>query len=600
MTLKKNTYGSHASSYPTLRKRGPSKRPDKPRKSTPKLPTTSDQTLELPLSLVVKETTEVSRQQPVTTIPPKSRFFLQLEKGNLLTCLAYGLIYPANMETRQRGQVCSRTCDLQSQFPNHLTLTPAFTVEADERQVLVEVALCPSEVAKLVPVGATFLYDGVLPVSRVKSIWVKTNATADNLLASAKTYSDIPFPTSLLHTMPPDFPTPCLSPELTGGPQHEASVSELTCKKVNYDRTMGMLAFMRNAERYFFRQTKRYCDLGANYLAILSRLNHSIQPPDQTPEQAKAADFYLDLLSAHPSDPFFSSLLEVITRDGIFDKITVKDIVANHIRRLDEQSATAATLAYEELFDDDFKGCIQRLQTTSKLWNLSVLAVLYRFRRKDSEDKLTVKQLFPNLVADPKKAEVILALLGLYYGYAALPKHEEIPSLDPDIAALVGPLHPVKFNIESALDRVVVETIYGLTFYGTKSATAFDFLPAAQPSEPRQSQLSPVNKQLRTQVFTLLGTPIRIIEVADPVQTLIKLIRETYSRGTATGYLAFFAARRVASTIVGLHFTPQIGLQIEVDTEAVVKFLSQLSAADLDEASSCVEMDRALAFTRKR
>jgi hypothetical protein len=274
--------------------------------------------------------------------------------------------------------------------------------------------------------------------------------------------------------------------------------------------------------------------------------------------------------------------------------------VATQVSRLEESPAKTAKRAYEDLFDDNFKACVQQLDANKKLWNLTVLSVLHRFHRKEANDRLTVKQVFPSLISDPKKAEVILALLGLYYGYAALPKNEEIASLDPILAEVVGRVHSIKFDIQNRLDRVAVETVYRLSFQGQTSDTVFEYLPTVSPHERRAEAPDPENTRLRIRTCTLLDTPIRLIEIADPIQELIKLIRETYQRGKTSGYLAFFAGRRLASTIVALHFTRQSGVQIDVDTEEVVASLQQLNSADIEEAKSCVEMDRSLAVTKKR
>lgn len=523
----------------------------------------------------------------------KIRYFLQVEKGNLLTCFATGLIYPPSLDTARDGRRSQRATDLQSRLPDYLLFTQSFTQDADDKQVLAEIVLTPTECSALEPVGDAFLMQGPLPVSRVAQIWTKSQDTADNLLSSARTYSDILIPASLLSPVPADFPPPRPAPDVSRISKITAQ-SDIQRKKAKYDRAMGLLAFMRNSERYFAQQTHKYRDLASNYLATLSRLNSDIQPMDPMPENAKAADFYLELLTDRPRDPFFASLLEVITSDGVFDKSTVQAIIASHGRRCDEQTARAANTAFDQLYDDHFKTCIQQLQANSKLWNLTVLAVLYRFRKKDGEDKVTVKQIFPSVIADQKKAEIILAFLGMYYGYTALPKHEEIPSLDPDLATFVGRLHPIKFDIESPLDRNVVETAYRFTFLDPMATTGFNYLPAEPTHKARRATVEPRSKRLRTETFTILSTPVRIVEVIDPVESLTALIRGTYPNGRTTGYFGYFAAGRWPMAIIRLNFTREKGLDIDVDTEEVVRSLSTLMPSELDEAQRCVELDRSL------
>lgn len=597
MTTKKKKTTSEMT-YPTQRKKSASKPRSRKKKQTA-VDDSSIHAPELPLTTVVRETAEPTLQateaveRPVVTAAPETiRHFVQLEKGNLLTCFATGLISPPSLDTTGNGKSSQRATDLQSRAPDQLLLTQSFTQDADDKQVLAEIVLSPTEMSVLEPLGGAFLMKGALPVSRVAQLWTRSQGTADNLRSSARTYSDILFPSSLLRIAPDDFPPPIPTPDIAGATKASGQQAEMLAKIAKYDRTMGMLAFMRNSERYFSQQTRRYRDLAANYLATLSRLNTDIRPPEPTPESEKAADFYLDLLADHPRDPFFASLLEIVTRGGVFDKATVQDIVVAHGSCHDEATAKATNAAFDELFDDNFKVCVQHLQANSKLWNLTVLAVLYRFRKKDGEDKVTVKQIFPSVIADPKKSEIILAFLGMYYGYTLLPKNEEISSLDRDLAAFVGPLHPIKFDIECPLDRHVVETAYRLTFQNAKDKAGFDYLPTVSDQRARKETAEPSCKRLRARTFTLMGTPVRIVEVVDSVESLTNLIRDTYPKGHSTGYLAFFAATRWPMAIVRFNFTREKGLNIDVDTEEVIRSLATLRPPELDEAKSCVEMDR--------
>ncbi len=590
---------SSDTTYPMQRKKSPSK-PGSHKKKQTTAEDSATHTPELPLTTAVREkseptppTSKPTHEAPVTATSVPPRYFLQLEKGNLLTYFIAGLLYPPGWDTTTNGRRAQRATDIQSRTPDQLLLTPSFTQDADDKQVLAEIVLSPAECSALQPVGEGFLMQDALPVSRVVRIWTKNEDTADNLLSSARSYSDILFPSSLLSPTPCDFPPPRPAPDPSGG-ANTNTTPEMQAKKAKYDRTLGMLAYMRNTERYFTQQTHRYRDLAANYLATLSRLNTEIQPLEPSPESAKAADFYIELLSGRPRDPFFASLLEVITSDGGFDKATVQEIVAAYGQRHDEQTAKAANAAFDELFDDNFKVCVQHLQAHSKLWNLTVLAVLYRFRKKDGENKIIVKQIFPSVIADPKKAEIILALLGMYYGYTSLPKDEEVSSLDRDLAAFIGPSHPIKFDIESLLDRHVIETAYRFTFQVTKTSDGFDYLPKETASTARRETIEPSSPRLRAKTFTLMGTPIRVVEVVDPVESLINLIRETYPKNRSTGYLAFFAAARWPMAIIRLNFTREKGLDLDVDTEEVIRTLHTLKPAELDEAKSCVELDRSL------
>jgi len=127
-----------------------------------------------------------------------TRYFIQLERGNLLTAYAFGLIYPVAMEDRQIVRENTRARDPQTSCPEYLVVSKGFTRDAEDQHVLAEVLLTPKEAESLIPMGETRLLPSPVPVSRVRTVWTLNDKVAKGIVASGKTFSDALFPASVL------------------------------------------------------------------------------------------------------------------------------------------------------------------------------------------------------------------------------------------------------------------------------------------------------------------------------------------------------------------------------------------------------------------
>jgi hypothetical protein len=390
---------------------------------------------------------------------PDARRYIQVEKGNLLTYLAYGIIYPVNLEDRDIVRTQSRARDPQSLCPDALVISPGFLQNAEEDQVLIEVTLSKEEENLLIAIGAHSLLPQPLPVSRIAAVWTMNDTARNKLLASGKTFSDAPMCAELVNNAPEHLIAVCPEPDLAGTAVPRLSV-ELREQKKRYDQMLGMFAFMRNTEKYFSSRTNRYSDVSRGYIPTLAKLNPAILTPTFSDEDRKAGDFYAGLFEGSPTDALFAQVMEIVRKGGNFDRDTVEKIVAVHIGKLTSGAATEVERAFHELFDDGFKQCIQILEQVPGVWHYTILAILHRFHKRGSNDKQNIKSVFPEVITDPKRAEIVLAILGQYYGYAALPKDETIDNLLPALLPIVGRQHSIKYDLREALDRITIETVF--------------------------------------------------------------------------------------------------------------------------------------------
>ncbi len=521
-----------------------------------------------------------------------ARYFIQLERGNLHTAYAFGLIYPVAMEHRDIVRETTRARDPQTSCQEYLVVSEGFTRDAEDQHVLVEVLLTPKEAESLIPMGETRLLPSPVPVSRVKTVWTLNDKVAKGIVASGKTFSDALFPASIIRIADDALVAAYDLPDLTGVPKNPR-IPELSACKNSFDHMLGMLAFMRNTDRYFTSSARYYCDVSRNYLPTLAQLATFESPTPFDDRQKHMGLFYTAFATGKPADPFYLALSDACVRTDAITRQQVTAILSAFCAKADATLQDAAQRAFGDLFDDGFRECLRTLLEKPKLSDLAYLAFLYRYRNRESNDKLALKQQFPSVISDPKKAELILAILGTYYGYGSLPKDEEIAALDPSIASAVGALHPIKFSMEDPLDRLTVEAAFRRSFPSSEKTPNMQEL-AEFLSISAESDATPAASlaRVRDESFQVMGTRVRRYVLIDEKSDIISLIRQIYQRGRSRlHYLAAYALKRFPGC-VGVRTHPRKPGEFDVEVEDFIRDYEKASDDDASEIRDCIEMDR--------
>lgn len=114
-----------------------------------------------------------------------------------------------------------------------------------------------------------------------------------------------------------------------------------------------------------------------------------------------------------------------------------------------------------------------------------ILAVLYKFSDRNSNDRRNLKQtLHVDWGSIPSMA-TMLGILGAYYGYRALDAREaRLYALDQRLAEHVDTRPPIKFHLESQLERELIEAIYQWSFHNRKFEPDMRSMFEGMPPKP--------------------------------------------------------------------------------------------------------------------
>jgi hypothetical protein len=408
-----------------------------------------------------------------------NKFTIQINKSNLLDYFGSALIYPVNYETRELAR-SQRTKDIQHFSPNHLLISDGFTDEPNEQQVLIEVSLSKFDKHNLVKLHEkAYLLSYPLPISRVTKLYFASKESQVNSIASANTFQDAFLPIHLFDTWSEKIENRISIVQEIPASQIPANKQLKADRQDSFNRVLGMLAFMKNAELYFANDTKELSKYSDKYLKLLKEINPFFEKPEIGTLDKGNLSFYLTLLKPKPygSNETLQKIVNAIYDNETFRKDIFKQILGTPTEE--------TQYAFKQLVNDK---TLEALQTIDQLKpaapELILLAFLFRFRDKDGSDKYALKEQLPFLINKKlikttrtlSRASIVLAILGLYYGYRSLPKDEEIKLNDIFFASFgdKGKFN-IKYKLDNLLDRITIESIFQYCFWDNQK-NEFDYL----------------------------------------------------------------------------------------------------------------------------
>jgi len=363
-------------------------------------------------------------------------YYLQIHRIKLQDYLTLGLIVPDSyME-----EVAIN--DIQSLNPSCLLLSKGYINKIDATQLVLEIILKDDEAQKLIEKNPVYLYENAIPISRIKQIFCQDKEVKKIILQDIENYASGYLHEKLfvffkknkkivLNEYCVDFDT-----------VYE-SRNDLKSKILRYDKLLGMFAFTKNAQMYYFDDIKTFTSYSDGFFKLLSKYNTFCQDESQE---------IFDLLKTN--ETFLALLLS--------DDLMTDDFIENVIQSTGDEEI-------KEIFSDLIhkpsvsKECLRRLREKDNIY--FYICLVYIHKQKEGNQK----EYFKDDIAQQipyEKVEYALACLGLYYGYNELDASEDIVISDKVISKIINTEDAsIKFKMDNKLDYIVIESIFNYVFY---------------------------------------------------------------------------------------------------------------------------------------
>lgn len=392
------------------------------------------------------------------------KFYYQIHQENLSSIYDSALITPTKYDSH-RTQI-----DIQDKYPSYLLLSDIEIIYNDNTSKHLMLELYLNEYETPIPLNSSgiFLYDKALPISRISKIIYSDTQYFDKLfqLVKADGTSFIP------NTIASHNPNINRSSLQFDSNYTECNI-DFTDKLRVFDKRLGALAFMKNANLYY-GDFSNYSD---NYFFVLNEFdpkfldnqNHKIE--DDIKTTFKKA-FNLESNEDKKNDIYSD---KIINKDYLENKLKAND--SKSFQLLPKGPFSINKNEYLEAINKYFKG-----------WFYVAYLAIYGDRSAASTASIQLKNGFANEVKNREKADTLLALLGAYYGYKAIRPHDQININTTDLLSNEIDINTnIKFKMNSQLDYLTVETVYQKTF--NNQVADYDFIKSFAPHYTANPQL---------------------------------------------------------------------------------------------------------------
>jgi len=346
--------------------------------------------------------------------------------------------------------------DIQSKHKDKLLISHGFIENLDEYQVLIEIILTDAEKVKLIKLDDLYFYDLPLAISRIKKIYVQNKVTKTKLLKELKNFEAGYIPDNMIDFFKKRTKILFEKVNYHSGRLHDEMVINQSENIQAFDKMLGMLAFIKNTNIYYSDAEGLFSNYSDNYFAILSKFNTFIESQDTNV-----------LKNLKENKDFF----DAIYSDKLIDDNFLLDIINN-----------SEDKELKDIFQDLIDGHLGKYKALEALRDKGIyfyICLLYIHKQKDSN----VKDNFKSNIVDTipyDKAELALAFLGLHYGYATLRASEEISFKDKYFKNILGTRINMKFQLDSKLDLITIESIYKYFFYEKEKGDGFTYIEFPQ------------------------------------------------------------------------------------------------------------------------
>jgi len=387
-------------------------------------------------------------------------YFMPVDKLRAQVYLAHGLIYPSVYD---KAGLSNDFDDSQCQTPADLTLFETLQ-PLKSNQLLLKILLHPNEIKSAEQTGKILRLAIPLPISRLIGIGVPSSVGDINRYVDGWVKPDVPVPRYLFTTA--TAPSKSDQQEFRWDSQRKSvkPIEGLSESISRFDRYLGIMALLRNARRYFSEKTGYYADYPDVFFSICERVlgKNGLAPS----ESQMPHPLLLSLLGieAQTSQTVSSVLLLAQSQEPYIEKEIARSL-ANEIYNHAEDKETLAQ-AFKMLFSGDYRSAIQILQRPSLPIEAAVLAGLYKFSGRQSNDQRTVKQRLHQDWSNMNQVRLVLAAIGSYHGYTSLDAREtSLYSIHPLIRPYIENRPEIKFHLATNFERQLIEALYQRAFF---------------------------------------------------------------------------------------------------------------------------------------
>ncbi|MBU1667732.1 hypothetical protein KKC13_04880 [bacterium] len=405
------------------------------------------------------------------------KFYMQIHRSNLADYISKAMIVPTKYIENRTEE------DIQSKNKDFILLSDGYFDTLTDNQILLEIVLAEEEIQVLESISLTvntedkiYACNVPLPITRIRQIYI-ANKEIISQYQSIFNIGDVGyFPSERFTILTKSFNKKLkqyqipftvrnkiikwlkISKESKLYPYKPLLVKNKKNqeKLLKYDKILGLFAFIKNTNFYFANRGKCISNYSDYYFILLGQLNNKIEVKEIDEKKLK---FLKELLQIEETS---FALIEKLYKKEQIDDGFIKDIAnKNENEKL-----------LLELFDE-----MTKMEALKSLQNTKDFHSAYLYINRFDGDMESLKFKIQE-IEKIDRAEILLAMFGLYYGYSKIRAREAIEIEDDVFKNLLIDKREknIKFMLDSKLDYITIESIYQYVFNDKISNGEFEYL----------------------------------------------------------------------------------------------------------------------------
>lgn len=398
--------------------------------------------------------------------------YLQVHIGNIYQIFGSAIISPAVSVNNRAFN------DVQTTINTGFILSNGFIGQKDESTTLLCVNFRQEEQNDFKIQGAVAFYYKPLPISRVKSIYVSDERLKKQMIETALANDGGIIPEELIiGRFPEDLKVSSYESQL-----NYATNTNYDKELIRFDKILGSFAYLKNYAFLLINKTSLLTPLPDHYFFAAQALNDA--PPLQIRKNERAVSFYKQLFKAtnEIDNPLLNWLFKRINDNTnfsdqdvlTFGNVLVKTAKTNEFIEASKDILNALTKSLER------KNTLSRIPelTDPDRFSLYLFAILRIYANLNTENKSIARADLPEIIT-LSYGEYVFAMLGYFFGYKALRNFDEKLKIGDAVLAKYVDITkriPIKFEMNSLLDYVIIESAYKTAFYPNGGKIETDYI----------------------------------------------------------------------------------------------------------------------------
>lgn len=381
--------------------------------------------------------------------------FIEVHKSNLLQYFSSGCIYPSKYSLQKAFS------DPQSINEDGLLISNGY-ISNNKDHILIQVDVSAIDFSLLAISNDFGLYSGIIPISRVRKLFVRDIETKKKALDDSNIRDSGIIPDALIEV---GFPLNLPKISYT-----ELNISPilLELKLKQFDKILGLIAGARNFNLLTYNQTGKYKSISDHSLFAVQAIDENFAK--EIVDSGSLSDYYKWLFTnSCPKDrPLLNWLFNRVYEDTNFTDADTDEFEAicyktNSFLGEEKQVKNIFSALRKSLERKKTLADILGLQSKNSL-SLYIFSYLRNFGTNQNPElpRLELTNLKVN-----KFSEYAFATLNFFFGYQQLRNTEDRISIsDETIKKIVKiPIKPtIKFELTTEFDYRIIDSVFNLVF----------------------------------------------------------------------------------------------------------------------------------------